>query len=192
MMPFITEEIWQGFAGGGGSIALAVWPGRSEAHADAEAEASFAVLQDVITAVRQFRSRHRLAPTARFEAVAGVPAAELEAVASLAERVERLAGVVPFSAVDASSERAVGWTAVSTSTGWVSLPPGLFDVDEERTRLLRDRDEASAQLERSRAKLANEGFRAKAAPEVVEQERERVERATDRLAELDAQLAELG
>jgi valyl-tRNA synthetase len=192
MMPFITEEIWQGFAGGGGSIALAVWPGRSEAHADAEAEASFAVLQDVITAVRQFRSRHRLAPTARFEAVAGVPAAELEAVASLAERVERLAGVVPFSAVDASSERAVGWTAVSTSTGWVSLPPGLFDVDEERTRLLRERDEASAQLERSRAKLANEGFRAKAAPEVVEQERERVERATDRLAELDAQLAELG
>jgi valyl-tRNA synthetase len=55
-----------------------------------------------------------------------------------------------------------------------------------------ERDEASTQLERSRAKLANEGFRAKAAPAVVDQERERAERLTQQLAELEAQLDELG
>ncbi len=191
-MPFITEEIWQRFAGGEGSIAVAAWPEPVQEHRDPEAAGSFVIVQDVITAVRQFRSRHRLASTARFEAVAGVPASELEVVASLAERVERLAGVSPFTVTDVSGERSNGWTGVSIPAGWVSLPPGLFDVDEERSRLLRERDEASTQLERSRAKLANEGFRAKAAPEVVERERERVERATQRLAELDEQLAELG
>jgi valyl-tRNA synthetase len=110
---------------------------------------------------------------------------------SLSARVERLAGVEPFTVVDASAARAVGWTAVTVDGGWVSLPPGLFDAAEERARLSKARDEATANLERSRGKLANEGFRSKAAPEVVQQERERVERMTQQVADLDAQLAEL-
>ena len=98
----------------------------------------------------------------------------------------------PFRTVGVEADRAPGWTAVAFDEGWVTLPPGLFDAEAERGRVRGERDEAAAQLERSRAKLANEGFLAKAAPEVVAQERERAERLTLQLAELDAQLAELG
>jgi valyl-tRNA synthetase len=192
IMPFITEELWQRFADGEGSIALAPWPDPIDGHADAGAERAFAIVQDVITAIRQFRSRHRIGPKARFEAVAGVPADAVDAVAALGERVERLAGVTPLRLVGAATERTAGWTAITFDGGWVTVPPGLFDADEERGRVRRERDEATAQLERSRAKLANEGFRAKAAPEVVAREQERAERLTQQLAELDAQLAELG
>jgi valyl-tRNA synthetase len=190
-MPFITEEIWQRFSEGGGSIAVAPWPVSEPAHADPAAERSFHVVQEVITAIRQFRSRHRIPTKTRFEAVAGVGHDAAATLGSLSARVERLAGVEPFTVVDASAARAVGWTAVTVDGGWVSLPPGLFDAAEERARLSKARDEATANLERSRGKLANEGFRSKAAPEVVQQERERVERMTQQVADLDAQLAEL-
>jgi valyl-tRNA synthetase len=192
MMPFITEEIWQRFSDGAGSIAVADWPGPEPTHVDPAAERSFAVVQEVITAIRQFRSRHRIPSNARFEAVAGVGEEAVTALASLAARVERLAGVEPFRVVDVSADRVAGWTAVTMDDGWVNLPPGLFDAAEERARLSKERDEATAALERSRKKLANEGFRSKAAPEIVRQEQERVERMTQQVADLDAQLAELG
>jgi valyl-tRNA synthetase len=191
-MPFITEEIRRRFADGDGSIALAPWPDAVDAHADPDAERSFAIVQGAITAIRQFRSRHRIAPSARFEAVAGVPEDAIDAVAELGERVERLAGVTPLRVVAKAVDRAAGWTAIAFDDGWVTVPPGLFDADEERNRLRRERDDASAQLERSRTKLANEGFRAKAAPEVVAQEQDRSQRLTQQLAELESQLAELG
>jgi valyl-tRNA synthetase len=191
-MPFITEEVRQRFSDDGSSISLAPWPEPMQDHADPDAERAFGVVQGLITAVRQFRSRHRIAPSARFEAVAGVPDDAIEGVSALGERVERLAGVRPFHAVGAAADRATGWTAVAFNEGWVTLPPGLFDAEEERGRVRRERDEAAGQLERSRAKLANEGFRAKAAPEVVAQEQERAERLAQQLADLESQLAELG
>jgi valyl-tRNA synthetase len=191
-MPFITEEIWQRFTDEPGSISLAPWPETVGTHADPAAERSFAVVQDVITAIRQFRSRHRIAPSARFEAIAGVPEDQVDAVAALGERIERLAGVAPVGVVGAAAERTAGWTPIAFDAGWVTVPPGLFDAEEERGRVRRERDEAAAHLERSRTKLANEGFRAKAAPDVVELERERAERLAQQLAELDSQLAELG
>jgi valyl-tRNA synthetase len=191
-MPFITEEIRQRFVDAEGSISLAPWPDPVAEHADAEAERAFAIVQDVITAIRQFRSRHRIAPSVRFEAVAGVPVDAVDAVAALGERVERLAGVTPLRVEGAGAERTAGWTAIVFDDGWVTVPPGLFDADEERGRVRRERDEAASLLGRSQAKLANEGFRAKAAAEVVAQERERVERLTQQLAELESQLAELG
>jgi valyl-tRNA synthetase len=58
--------------------------------------------------------------------------------------------------------------------------------------LTKQRADLEATLARASKKLANEGFLAKAAPEVVAQEREKHDRLVTQLAEVDAQLAELG
>jgi valyl-tRNA synthetase len=191
LMPFVTEEIWQRFALGP-SISVAAWPEERPGDIDAEAEAAFSLVQDIVSAVRQFRSSHGISPAVRFEATAGVPAWGRVAVESLSERIQRLAGVTPFAIVDPATDKAPGWIALTLDDGFVHLPPGLFDIESERTRLSKQRDEVATLLARTTAKLANEGFLAKAADDVVASEREKLVRLTQQLTEIESQLAELG
>ena len=189
-MPFITEEIWQRF-GIGESIAIASGPTAHDEHLDTNAETSFGVVQEIVTAVRQFRSRHGISPKLRFEAIVGVPVGARAAVDALAERIERLAGVSPLRVVDPAEGKAAGWSALPLSEGVVSLPPGLFDAGSERSRLSKQRDRIGNQLDRTTAKLGNAGFLAKAAPEVVAQEQQKRTRIAQQLAEIEEALAEL-
>ena len=105
VMPFVTEEIWQRF-GIGPSISIAAWPEQRPDDRDADAEAAFALVQDIVSAVRQFRSRHGISPSVKFEALAAVPAWGRPSVESLAERIQRLAGVTPFAIVDPDDGQA--------------------------------------------------------------------------------------
>ena len=83
-------------------------------------------------------------------------------------------------------------TRVALTEGWVELSADLIDTSAERERLTKQHGELEATLTRAAKKLANEGFLAKAAPEVVAHEREKHDRLVSQLAEVDAQLAELG
>jgi valyl-tRNA synthetase len=191
IMPFVTEEVWQRFGVPDvEALAVAVWPSRVPEHADPEAERTMDLIQEVVTAVRRFRSRHGISPKERFEALAGVPVDVVEAVTSQAEAAVRLAGVA-LEVRDAADGRRPGWTTVAFDGGFVQLPGTLFDAEAERARLEKQRAELSADAERSARKLANEGFLAKAAPEVVASEREKQERLRQRLVEVAAQLADL-
>ncbi|MGH2596358.1 MAG: valine--tRNA ligase [Actinomycetota bacterium] len=187
-MPFVTEEIWQRF-GIGGSIAVAPWPDHRPGHIDADAEASFVVVQEIVTTVRQFRSTHGISPKEKIQAELEVPQEVRDAIWPLHEGIQRLARV---SLEAWTMTPKVGWTKLTITDGSVYLPPGLFDVGAERTRLTKQRDDIGAQLTRTQAKLENQGFLAKAAAEVVEQEREKQARLTQQLAEIDGHLVELG
>ena len=68
---------------------------------------------------------------------------------------------------------------------------GLVDFAHERTRVRKDLDAAQADLEKLTRKLANEGFLAKAAAEVIEKDRARAAELEDAVGKLTAQLAEL-
>ncbi len=192
IMPFVTEEIWQRFnLAEPEAIAVAPWPEAVPVHTDPKAERTMSLIQEVVTGVRQFRSRHGISPKERFDAFAGVPADVVEAVASQADAAVRLAGVA-LEVGDVEADRRPGWTTVTFDGGFVQLPGGLFDLGAERTRLDKLRAELATDAERSAKKLANEGFTSKAAAEVVTQEREKQDRLQRRLAEIDAQLADLG
>jgi valyl-tRNA synthetase len=190
-MPFVTEEIWQRFAMGP-SISVAEWPEQRPGDLDAVAEAAFSLVQDIVSAVRQFRSRHGISPAVKFEAAAGVPAWGRTAVESMSERIQRLAGVTPFVVVDPLVDKPPGWIALTLADGFVHLPPGLFDVEAERARLTKQRDDVASLLSRATAKLENQGFLSKAADEVVASEREKHAKLTQQLAEIEGHLGELG
>jgi valyl-tRNA synthetase len=191
-MPFITEEIWQRMdVPEPEAIAIAAWPQAHAEHEDAEAETALGLVQEIITAIRQFRSKHGISPKVRFDVVAGVPAAAIETVSSMADTAVRLAGVM-LTVVDAEQGKQAGSTTVALSQGWVELPAGMFDVEAERARLGKQRQDLEVTAKRSAGKLANEGFTSKAAPEIVEQERQKHDRLLVQMAEIDGQLAELG
>jgi valyl-tRNA synthetase len=75
----------------------------------------------------------------------------------------------------------------------VEIPiAGSIDLDAERARLSKRLAELDRDLERAGTKLANEGFRAKAAPEVVTAEQDKLTRLSAERDQLFAQLGELG
>jgi valyl-tRNA synthetase len=68
---------------------------------------------------------------------------------------------------------------------------GLIDLDAERSRLGKERDQAAAELEKVRHKLENADFVARAKPEVVEENRERLVGFEADLVRLSAALARI-
>jgi valyl-tRNA synthetase len=65
----------------------------------------------------------------------------------------------------------------------------VVDIEAERARLTREREKVEAELGEVARKLSNEGFVAKAKPEVVDRERVRRERLDTELAKLVESLA---
>ena len=191
-MPFVTEDIWQRFElPSPEALAIASWPTGEPTHVDPGAEATLDIVQEVVTAIRQFRSKHGIAPRERFDATVGVVVEQAGGVRTLAPAIERLAGVRLVVADIVRMPRQPGSTTITLPHASVELPPGLFDVDAERRRLGAQRDELDVDLQRARAKLENQGFLTKASPEVVAQERSKADRLAEQRAEVDAQLDEL-
>jgi valyl-tRNA synthetase len=190
VMPFVTEEIWQRL-GTGTSISVAPWPESQPEHADPDAVTVFSCFQEVVTAVRQFRARHQIAPSLRFPVRIALPEDLSSRVAPLGQRVARLAGLGDVTFVGPREGKLAGESTATLSAGAVYLPPGLFDVEAERARLSKQRDGLDVDLARIRGKLANAGFVEKAPPEIVEGEREKAARIVQQLADIDVQLGEL-
>ena len=69
---------------------------------------------------------------------------------------------------------------------------GLVDFEAERARLEKERVKLAADAAKLGKKLSNPGFLAKAAPEIVEKDRAKHAELADKLARVEAQLAELG
>jgi valyl-tRNA synthetase len=195
-MPFVTEALWRaltGAHGGGESLMVATWPMGEEQLDDPACEHAFAVIQDLVTELRKFRSQNSIPPSARFGVtVASSEAALLERHADL---ITALAGLDAIDLVDGLAERA-GTSKVVFRAGEVQVElAGLIDVEGELERLDRELDKARADLQKVEGKLANESFVAKAPEEVVAQQRarrEEIERVIAELTEQHQRLAAVG
>ena len=67
----------------------------------------------------------------------------------------------------------------------------MVDLDKERGRLSKQREQLVGRLQGSRKKLSNENFVSRAKPDVVDRERELVEDLERQLGAIDQTLAEL-
>jgi valyl-tRNA synthetase len=172
VMPFVTEALWRaltGAEGGRDSLMVAPWPAPAPDRADAEAERSFAVLQDLVTEVRKFRSQNGIAPSARFALT--VAGAERELLGGQAALIASLAGLSGLLVVDRLEERT-GTSTIVFGAGQAQVElAGLIDVEGELDRLRRELGRAEADLQRVEGKLANASFVERAPAEVVARER---------------------
>ncbi len=195
LTPFVTEALWRqltGAAGGEQSLMAADWPSQ-RAGRDEAAETDFAVVQDLVTEVRRFRSQNDVAPSKRFRIAVRAERADL--LAQHAGTIASLAGLEGLDLVEALSDEP-GHSTIVFSGGEAQVAlAGLIDVEAERARLAKELDKARGDLQRVQGKLANESFVAKAPEAVVAKERARAEELEATIATLqeqDASLAALG
>jgi len=191
--PFVTEELWRTLVAADDDSALmrADWPAPAPQRVDPEAEAGVAALQEVVTALRRFRADHSLRPSAKLTVLA---VADREALfTSALGGVRRLAGVGEWTFSEAAVDvpGPVGKVVVTGAELYIPLE-GLVNLAEERTRLARELAKAQGEAERARRKLANPGFVAKAAPELVAAERDKLTTWEGVAGTLRAQLGLLG
>lgn len=180
-MPFVTEKIWQAMPASGLDahdakfLMLAAWPepGALSDFENARAEHDFELARGLISGVRSIRARYRLSPKAEVPLV--VKASPQDA-ACIEEQAAFITSVGRLTSLEVASE-------VTRPAGSVSFVAGeleafavlgdLVDFAAEAKRLDKEIDSAQKQLTSIEKTLANPGFVAKAAPEIIEAKQER-------------------
>ena len=210
--PFITEALWKQLNAAcpqrgitdpqpqGDALIVAQWPDAGAWQREAEVEQDMRNLQDVIRALRDVRAHVNVIRAASKEgSIRTLPLAVIKADKRAADRLQSRAAMIQrlgqVDALEIGPEIAKPPESASKIlTGIEVYVPltGLADLDVERKRLRKERDELCAHIQRTEAKLANEGFVRKAPAQVVERERERIAEMRQKLATIDENLSEIG
>lgn len=194
VMPFVTESLWRALHRLGPqdtdtALMIAAWPG-SGRDIDAEAEATFAVIQEVVTELRKVRAAYHLAPSRRLAVTAVCDAEVRSVVADGLDGVQRLGGVETMTFADEPPEGLMGKVLAAGAELYVSLE-GIVDPAEELTRLRAELADARTELGRAQGKLANEAFVSKAPAAVVRAERDKTAEWQQTITKLEAQISRL-
>jgi valyl-tRNA synthetase len=174
IMPFITEELYQALADRRGEqLILRPWPDLSEAPVDVNAAAEIDWVVRLITLVRSIRAEMNVPAAAEIPLL--LKEAGDEAKARLAAYRDLLITLARLSSAELLDYEVPEGSVQDVLDGVrVVLPIGdVIDISAEQSRLAREVAKLDVEIDRLDRKLLNQGFLAKAPPEVVETERER-------------------
>jgi valyl-tRNA synthetase len=203
-VPFITEGIFQklneiapnrglkGLVGAEGASALVIapWPAAMDKLADQEVEEQIRLVQDVIRAIRDIRSKYNKSPAEHLAASANAPQAVASVLNARSGLVCQLAALSCFSAAaDLPKPNNAATAIVEDIQVFIH---DVIDRQAERVRLEKQKQEIEQMKKGVEGKLANSNFVAKAKPEVVTQARERLAQLQEQLQALEKHLAEIG
>ncbi len=178
IMPFITEELWQ--QTGGAAVARtrflmsADWPSYDDALIDEAAIGEIDWVVRLVSEIRAVRTEMNVPPSAQIPAelhdAGDVSRRRLDDYRDLVLRLARLFRIEP---VDGPVAKGAAQIVIDEAT--VALPlAGIIDIAQERGRLAKELDKAKGEVSKLEKKLGNEQFVAKAPPEVVAEQRQRL------------------
>ncbi len=199
--PFVTEEIWGHLRAATRQSALidstkewpamlmiAHWPEiRPEEGWESEKITNFALLQEVIRGIRNFRSEKNVKPGLKLAALivdgTGLIKREARTVAVLASLDETNLEI--HEKLDTKPE---GYVALVAGPVEIYLPlAALINPEEERARLNKELAEAESQIERLE-KLLGSDFANKAPAQLIQKERDKLAGYKDSATKIKAQL----
>ncbi|CDK98291.1 Valyl-tRNA synthetase (Valine--tRNA ligase) [Magnetospirillum gryphiswaldense MSR-1 v2] len=196
-MPFITEELWAQMGDGRDvKLMLRPWPVLPGLH-DAAAEEEMDWVVRMISTIRGVRSEMNVPPSTQVDLLAtGLTATKKQWAKTHAELINRLARLAVLETA-ADPQRVAqafshGAAQMVVDEATLVLPlAGVIDVDKERQRLEKEVTRVDGEIAKVDKKFANPDFVARAAPEVVEENRERREEWAAAKAKLQEALQRL-
>jgi valyl-tRNA synthetase len=192
IMPFVTEEIWSQLGGAAsGRLISSAWPVYGDGLIDAAAAAEMDWVIRLIGDIRAVRAEMNVPAAGRIPLLVkdadATARACLQAHGDIITRLARLDSIADApAAIPAGSVQLVldGATAI--------LPlAGVIDLAQERDRLQREIGKIDDEIAKAEKKLGNDSFVAKAPPEVVEEQKERLAEGRALRGKLAAALARL-
>ena len=197
IMPFVTEEIYQQLPVDRSATPYligAAWPDAEAlaSYVDEDAERAIVMVTQTVSAVRSTRARYGISPKTALAVSVKAGEADVELLEAQRGLIEGMGNTSTL--VIATDAEKLPESSVTLAPGlevYIGLS-GLVDFAAERARLVKERDGVAKDAAKFEKKLANPGFLAKAASEIVEKDRAKLADLTDKLARLDAQIAELG
>lgn len=194
MIPFITETIWwnlneiapqRGLAGltltPSELLIKAAWP--QPAEPDESAEADFARLQEIITAIRNVRNEYKVEPRKGVTVSLKAAGQAAELIRDNRAMVELL-GTCSINQIEADLKQPVN-SARALAAEMEIYIEDLIDPAAEQQRIEKKRQELAGKISAMKGRLSNQAYTAKAPAHLVQQTR-------DQLAAAEAELEKLG
>ncbi len=192
-MPFITEEIYCTLLPEAESIMLTSWPEYTKEYEFATCEAQYEMVQDAVRGIRNTRTSMDVPPSRKAKVIiVSENAANREAFEAFKSTYTGLASaseILIQATKDGIAEDAV---SVVTAHAVVYLPlEDLVDFEKERERLEKEKKRLEGELERSNKMLSNEKFVSKAPAEKIAEEKEKLAKYTQMMAQVEERLSQL-
>ncbi len=174
VIPFVTEELWSLLPGERGLLASAAWPAADDAAIDEAAEGRIAELIDAVTAVRGWRERVGVKPSAILPARLREPLDD-----------EREASLQSLARIDLAAGAGEAVATVTSGGAVIDLlADENIDLEAAERRVQARRDELAKEIGRLEGKLGNAKFVERAPAEVVQVERDKLTALQEQLAAL--------
>jgi valyl-tRNA synthetase len=196
-MPFLTEELWHQLPqkAGAKSIALDSYPEPCDSWKDAPAVKEYALVQEVVQALRTIRAEMKLDPKKKVAAdFFSGDAWTRGVIEANKDGIIRLAILSEFAVYSDSLSQGGGGTR-STAGFDVRIPyaTDTIDVAGECLRLKKEMEGLQKAIASKEAQLGNETFRSRAPEKIIKQMEEtlngqkiEVQKLSDRLKQLSA------
>ncbi len=183
-MPFITEEIYRALPGAGESIMVEQWPVFCKELDFAADEADFEMLMDYIKAVRNLRAEMGVHPAKRTSMI--IETAETAAFGRGGEYLAKFAFATDVTLTETYEGPTAGMAQAITHNARGFIPMmELIDREKELARLGKEKAGAEKEIAQFSRQLENEGFVSKAPAQVVEEIRQKLARAKEKLARVE-------
>ena len=190
-IPFITEQLWQNHTLHSHAFLMQQrWPDYAKWPMDTAATNRVRKMIDVVGAIRQARTTHKLSPKTELAVeVRGAKPEDLAALQSELALLKAVAGVAGISAREAAAKSGEA-AAVVDGVEYIMDLSGHIDLEAEKVRLEREVEKQQKELDKINGMLANPNFVERAPAEVLEQNRARLAELGENLVKLRAMLAE--
>lgn len=187
-MPFITEEIYSKFAPKGSILMMQEWPSYNKHRVFRKEEANFEGLREIVIAIRNLRNEMNVAPSKRINAY--IIAKDEKFLSTATGYLNKLAGVGEVFFVQDKSQVDGKVSAIVTKDAQILIHLGdLVDAEKEKERINAEIAQTEGIIAKTNALLANAGFVAKAPQKLVDNEKNKLANAIEKLEQLKDKLA---
>ena len=192
-MPFITEEIYSALVPEEESLMMSSWPVYQEKWNDPKAEELMEHVKEITRGIRNIRTEMNVPNNRKTKVVIVSEDTELlTGVQALAESVKPLMLAKEILLESEKKDVADDAVSVVVSGASVYLPlEDLVDFEQEKERLSKEKERLTKEIARAKGMLSNEKFLSKAPEKKVQEEKEKLEKYTQMLGQVEERIKAL-
>ncbi len=192
-MPFITEEIFCTLQSEEESIMISEWPVYNEAFAFAKEEKEIETMKEAVRGIRNVRTSMNVAPSRKASVYV---VSDKKEICDIFENGKLFFAPLAYASevLIQSDKSGIADDAVSVVIDGAALYipfAELVDLKQEIERLEKEEKKLSGEIARATGMLNNERFTSKAPAEKVAEERAKLEKYTQMLAQVQERLSQL-